>query len=170
MYSRTSNKKFEDPDWGPSDRDKLGARALYGDPPRPPGAVGASAYPSPSRLRWDRPRYASEEELQGDGGEESGGENLEWDKEFDDEFAEKEPGVWCKNGRLFVGGSGSGDVVQGALGDCWFLGALSVIATRQELLEKVFWGGETWKDHGLFVCRFFKDCAWIFVISDDQIP
>ena len=61
--------------------------------------------------------------------------------------------VWCTEGRLFIGGSGSGDVIQGSLGDCWFLGALSVIATRQKLLESVFWRGETWKAQGLFVCK-----------------
>ena len=32
----------------------------------------------------------------------------------------------------------SGDVIQGALGDCYFLGALSVIATRRDLLMPLF--------------------------------
>ena len=31
-------------------------------------------------------------------------------------------------------GAGANDVKQGALGDCWFISALSVIATRDELL------------------------------------
>ena len=52
---------------------------------------------------------------------------------------------WCRRGELFKasapGGSGAsaGDVVQGALGDCWFLGALSVLATNERQLTKVFW-------------------------------
>jgi len=28
-------------------------------------------------------------------------------------------------------------VIQGSLGDCWFLGAISVLATREKLLRKV---------------------------------
>lgn len=36
----------------------------------------------------------------------------------------------------FVKGSASAnEVKQGALGDCWFIGALSVLATRDELLR-----------------------------------
>ena len=35
------------------------------------------------------------------------------------------PDPWCTKGELFKAGSAAGDVVQGALGDCWFLGALS---------------------------------------------
>ena len=73
-------------------------------------------------------------------------------------------------GRLFVGGSGSGDIVQGSLGDCWFLGALSVLATRPELLADLFFKGATYKDVGLFCVRFFKDNAWRYVLVDDRIP
>jgi len=32
------------------------------------------------------------------------------------------------------GGLQANDVIQGAVGNCWFIGALSVIATRDELL------------------------------------
>ena len=39
---------------------------------------------------------------------------------------------------LFEDGIESGDVIQGALGDCWFLGAMSALSTRPELLQSVF--------------------------------
>lgn len=74
------------------------------------------------------------------------------------------------NGELFKDGSGSGDVVQGKLGDCWFLGALSVLGTNQGLLEQCFWQQEAFKEFGLFVCCFHKDAALRFVIIDDRIP
>jgi len=32
------------------------------------------------------------------------------------------------------GGASANDVEQGAIGDCWFIGAMSVLATRDELL------------------------------------
>ena len=40
----------------------------------------------------------------------------------------------------------------------------------QKLLEDVFWHGEEFAEHGLFVCRFNKDAAWVYVIIDDRIP
>lgn len=36
--------------------------------------------------------------------------------------------------KFSVGGAASNDVVQGKLGDCWFIGSLSVMATRDDLL------------------------------------
>ena len=74
------------------------------------------------------------------------------------------------NGELFIDGSSSGDVIQGKLGDCWFLGALAVLGTREDLLAKCFWRLETFKEFGLFVCVFYKDCALRYVIIDDRIP
>jgi hypothetical protein len=35
-------------------------------------------------------------------------------------------------------GVGAGDVMQGELGDCWFLGAMSVVATRNDLMYPLF--------------------------------
>ena len=40
-----------------------------------------------------------------------------------------------KEGKFLQGDASSNEVKQGALGDCWFIGALSVLATRDELLR-----------------------------------
>ena len=37
---------------------------------------------------------------------------------------------------LFQDGAEPGDVQQGALGNCWFLGALSILATREAALHR----------------------------------
>jgi hypothetical protein len=50
----------------------------------------------------------------------------------------KRPSEFAPNPKLFVSGVESGDVIQGALGDCYFLGALSVVATREDLLQPLF--------------------------------
>jgi hypothetical protein len=91
---------------------------------------------------------------------------------------------------LFVGGSGSGDVIQGEVrcfawlcishvklvttekkqvGDCWFLGALAMCATRQnDLLYPLFVSAHP--EFGFFQIRFFLDAAWRVVSVDDRIP
>jgi hypothetical protein len=71
---------------------------------------------------------------------------------------------------LFIGGSSSGDVIQGKLGDCWFLGALAVLGTQQKLIENCFWRKDSFKEFGLYVCIFYKDGALRCVIIDDMIP
>ena len=70
---------------------------------------------------------------------------------------------------LFVGGSGSGDVIQGEVGNCWFLGALAMCATRQDdLLYPLFVTAHP--DQGFFQIRFFIDAEWRVVAVDDWVP
>ena len=102
----------------------------------------------------------------------------------------------CGGDAQFVDdGAASSDCIQGNLGDCWFISALSVLATRDDLLV----GGErgltldpdmvighsltqklssgVWppifhrfREIGLYVLRFFKNFQWVYVIVDERIP
>ena len=168
---KANESKWKDPDFGPCDDDELGARSLYGEDCKMP----KGNYTKPEKIRWDRPIYADGEFDEETSSEESSDVSDDDDDgdsgdDYSDYEQESEFQTWCKRGRLFIGGSGSGDIVQGSLGDCWFLGALSVLATRQELLEGVFFNLDKHKDAGIFVCRFFKDNAWVYVMIDDRIP
>ena len=86
------------------------------------------------------------------------------------------------------------DVMQGALGDCWFISALSVIATKDHLLRGQFEysivdDGEIddqenqmlstgvyppifhgFRRKNIFIFKFFKNCKWRYVIIDDRLP
>lgn len=42
-----------------------------------------------------------------------------------------------ENPQFFKGGPNSNDIIQGALGDCWFLSALSTLTTAPEMLQKL---------------------------------
>ena len=87
-------------------------------------------------------------------------------------------------------------MLQGSLGDCWFIGAMSVIATKDTHIyhpldqEKIKSFGDTLTDQevneltsgvypslfhyfsqfGIYVLRFFKDYEWRYVIIDDRLP
>ncbi|OQR95149.1 cysteine protease family C02 [Achlya hypogyna] len=154
-----------DPCFGPGDTDGTGALALCKNGDVVP-SKGASQHQAKvlkmlkeDKLRWERPRYAATAKAV-----------LEDDDEIPHRSADDDP-VFCDQGELFCGGlASSGDVIQGNLGDCWFLGAISVLATRMDLLKQVFWRDDQYKEHGLFVCRFMKDFSWHYVIIDDRIP
>ena len=45
-----------------------------------------------------------------------------------------------------------------------------MLATRQALLESVFFNAEKHKSVGLFICKFYKDSTVIYVLIDDRIP
>jgi hypothetical protein len=82
---------------------------------------------------------------------------------------------------LFEGGISAGDVIQGALGDCWFLGAISALSTRPELLQSIFVSAATQEEqdrcqkYGVYILKFYKwveddEHTDIFVVIDDRIP
>lgn len=70
--------------------------------------------------------------------------------------------------QLFLDGADPGDVEQGSLGNCWFLGALSILATKVGHLHRlaVFSDFEI----GLHVFLFFRNRTWIKVVIDDRLP
>ena len=72
--------------------------------------------------------------------------------------------------QLFVEGALAGDVKQGNLGDCWFLGALQIVATKPELLERLFVNTDYILDAGFITCQFFKNGEWKQVIVDTRVP
>ena len=110
----------------------------------PSNATVAPGYPREEDITWKRPSYKEE-----------GAGNSE-------EF-------FCSNAKLFK--KMHAGIVQGKLGDGWFLGALAVVAcTHPEIIKASFYNGDMYKDLGIFVCRFMVGYLWSYVIIDDRIP
>ena len=91
--------------------------------------------------------------------------------------------VWQRmrsnDGYIFVskardGSSGPGfkaaDIQQGGLGDCWFLSAISVVAERADLVERVCEQRRELAKDGKYTFRLFFDGDWRDVTVDDHLP
>ena len=90
--------------------------------------------------------------------------------------------------------STSYDVIQGCLGDCWFISALAVIASKDYLLrgeftESILDDGviddeeikmvscgiyppvfHHFRERGIYCFKFYKNYKWRYVIIDDTLP
>jgi hypothetical protein len=97
--------------------------------------------------------------------------------------------------KFIEGGAAAADCIQGDLGDCWLISALSVCANRDELIvggspgidpvEGMIVDNEfaqncskgifppifhKFRAKGIYCLRFFKNFDWIYVIVDERIP
>ncbi|CAL8126336.1 unnamed protein product [Orchesella dallaii] len=61
------------------------------------------------------------------------------------------------------------DIRQGALGNCWFVAALTLMSERKELLTKILSSTKI-NSAGVYIVRLFKDGNWTDVIVDDLLP
>lgn len=77
---KTTHEKFEDVDFGASDKDEFGALSFYG--PAAPAPAG-SKYPAPESLKWERPLYDDGKFTEAKEDNES---DEEQDEDADDEF------------------------------------------------------------------------------------
>lgn len=50
------------------------------------------------------------------------------------------------------------------------MSALAVLGADGNLLESCFWRGDNFREFGIYVLRFFKDCNIVYVIIDDRLP
>ncbi|KAG6910051.1 hypothetical protein DXG01_013497 [Tephrocybe rancida] len=66
---------------------------------------------------------------------------------------------------FYIDGTDPSDIVQGPLGDCWFLSALATMSTTVDLVEKFC--VERNEEVGVYGFVFFRDAHWVVVIIDD---
>jgi calpain-15 len=59
-------------------------------------------------------------------------------------------------------------VNQGALGDCWFCSAMSIVAQHSLLLRSLFVAFDV--AAGLYTVRLYLNGAWQLITIDDYIP
>jgi hypothetical protein len=71
--------------------------------------------------------------------------------------------------QLFLDGIDPGDIRQQAVGDCYFLAALAVLALQPTMVMNII-SPSTYNDFGVYQVKFFWKGKWENVVCDDYIP
>ena len=74
-----------------------------------------------------------------------------------------------KNYQVFYQGVNQNDIIQGGLGDCYFLSAVASLCKYPELIEKLFLIKAKSNEH-CYGCYYRINGIWKLVIVDDYIP
>ncbi|KIJ30714.1 hypothetical protein M422DRAFT_214442, partial [Sphaerobolus stellatus SS14] len=72
-----------------------------------------------------------------------------------------------ENPQFIIDGTNSSDIVQGELGDCWFLCAVATLSTVPDFIEKICVARD--EKAGIYSFIFCRDGEWVDVIIDDQL-
>lgn len=149
-----NNQKYCDADFGPNSKDPTGMNSIAQNGKIPEKLKDLSKV----KFKWARPGYSVYFNIfQGV------------------EHVGNEP-IYCDDAVVLSDGFNANDVDQGILGDCWFLGALSLLASQPVYLENVLYLNPDkeiatlWVKAGIWVCRFIKDSYYYYVVFDDRIP
>ncbi|KAG9085226.1 hypothetical protein FS749_004601 [Ceratobasidium sp. UAMH 11750] len=69
--------------------------------------------------------------------------------------------------QFFIDGASCSDVAQGAIGDCWFMSAISVVSAMEGLIERICPARD--EEVGVYGFIFYRDSGWVDVIIDDLL-
>ncbi|KAL5877297.1 hypothetical protein ACKVWC_006456 [Pyricularia oryzae] len=72
-----------------------------------------------------------------------------------------------ENPQFTINGYEASDIVQGAIGDCWWLAGTATIAHRKDLMERVCVARD--EEVGVYGFVFYRDGEWEPVLVDDSL-
>ena len=104
--------------------------------------------------RWELPEDLSQDDLRN-------WERIQW--------ARVENIFGSKNYQVFYEGINKDDIIQGGLGDCYFLSAVAALCKYPELVEKLFLIKAKSNEH-CYGCYYRINGIWKLVLVDDYLP
>ncbi len=110
--------------------------------------------PVDSYGRWSFPEGITSSDVEG------------WDKII---WARAETIFNSKNYQVFYEGIKADDIIQGGLGDCYFLSAIAALCKFPKLVEKLFYFKQKSLEH-CYGCYYKISGIWQLVLVDDYIP
>ncbi|KAG7315496.1 hypothetical protein KOW79_021584 [Hemibagrus wyckioides] len=84
----------------------------------------------------------------------------------------KRPGELCRKPKFITEGATRTDVCQGKLGDCWLMASIAALTLDQDILARVIYPEQNFKDNyaGIFHFRLWQYGEWVDVVVDDRLP
>lgn len=145
-----TNEKFTDPDFDIEADFEIRNNCLFGlFPPPPPPSRRPDSPPLPPRDDVSVTSTAPSDAHRGGPGSVH---RLDW---------------IFRNQQFTVNGYSHTDVQQGVGGDCWWLAAISTIAHRRDLMDRICVGRD--EECGVYGFVFQRDGEWVSTVVDDNL-